>query len=135
MYYIFFIQTTLSLSSNFWQINCNNFFSLLFRQCHCHKSIPTIFFFFLLFRQCHYHKSIPTIFFPSISAMPLPQIHSHNFFPLYFVNVIATNQLPLFFVEKWYVHNIFTTNPKCQVVTVCYCRVKKVISVLNSNLN
>ena len=33
------------------------------------------------------------------------------------------------------VHNIFTTNPKCQIVTSCYCWIKKIISVLNSNLN
>ena len=84
-------------------------FSLLFRQCHCHKSIPIIFFpsyfgntiatnsfphfFFPLFRQYYCHKPISTIFFPS-----------------YFGNAIATNQLPLFFLfEKLYVHTIFTT--------------------------
>ena len=32
-------------------------------------------------------------------------------------------------------YNIFTTNLKWQIVTGCYCWVKKVISVLNSNLN
>ena len=32
-------------------------------------------------------------------------------------------------------YNIFTTNPKWQVVTGYYCWVKKVISMLNSNLN
>ena len=32
-------------------------------------------------------------------------------------------------------YNIFTINPKWQVVKGCYCWVKKVISVLNSNLN
>ena len=32
-------------------------------------------------------------------------------------------------------YNIFTTNLKWQVVIGCYCWVKKVISVLNSNLN
>ena len=26
------------------QTNCNNFFFLLFRQCHCHKSMTTFFF-------------------------------------------------------------------------------------------
>ena len=31
-----------------------------------------------------FSKSIVTIFFPSILAMPLPQIHSHNFFFLLF---------------------------------------------------
>ena len=40
-----------------------------------------------------------------------------------------------FFQEKWYIYNNFTTNPKWQVVTGCYCWVKKVISMLNSNLN
>ena len=29
-------------------------------------------------------------------------------------------------------NNIFTTNPKCQVVIGCYCWVKKVILILNS---
>ena len=37
--------------------------------------------------------------------------------------------------EKWHVYNIFTTNPKWQVVTGCYCWSKKVILVLVSNLN
>ena len=32
-------------------------------------------------------------------------------------------------------YNIFTINPKWQVVIGCYCWVKKVIAVLNSNLN
>ena len=27
------------------QTNCNKFFFFLFRQCHCHKSIPQFFFF------------------------------------------------------------------------------------------
>ena len=111
------------------QTNCNNFFFLLFRQCHCHKSIATLFF------------SLP------ISAMPLPQIHSHIFFSLYFDNGIATNQLQQFFFppisamplpqinchffffffnfnlfKKWHVHTIFTTSLKRQVVIV---RLKK----------
>ena len=77
-------------------------------------------FFPLLFRQCHHHKFIPQNFFPFILAMPLPQINCHFFF---------------FFFEKWYVHTIFTTNSKWKVVTSCYCWIKKVISVLNSNLN
>ena len=38
-------------------------------------------------------------------------------------------------IEKWYVHNIFTTNPKWQIITGCYCWGKKVILVLGSNLN
>ena len=102
------------------------------------KNQTIFFFFFLLFRQCHCHKPIATNFFPPpISAMPSPQIHSTKFFPLYFGNAITTNQLPLFFffLEKWYVHTIFTTNSKWKVVTSCYCWIKKVISVLNSNLN
>ena len=43
--------------------------------------------------------------------------------------------------KKWemicpqYVHNMFITNPKWQVVTGCYCWDKKVILVLGSNLN
>ena len=34
-----------------------------------------------------------------------------------------------------YFHNIFTTNPKWQVVTDCYCWGKKVISMIGLNLN
>ena len=136
IFFFFNIQIVLFLSSNFLfrqchcqksnnfffsfppisamplsQTNCNNFFFLLFRQCHCHKFIPTIFP--PLFRQCHCHKPIATknFFCPPISAMPLPQIHSHKFFPLYFGpqincnnffpsyfgNAIATNLFPQFF--------------------------------------
>ena len=74
--------------------------------------IPIIFF------PTYFGNAIVTILFPiSISVMPLPQINGH------------------FFFLKWYVHIIFTTNPKWQVVTSCYCWIKKVISVLNSNLN
>ena len=77
------------------------------------KNQTISFFFFLLFRQCHCHKPIATKknFCPPISAMPLPQIHSHKFFPLYFGpqincnnffpsyfgNAIATNLFPQFF--------------------------------------
>ena len=68
-------------------------FFLLFRQCHCHKFIPTIFS--PLFRQCHCHKFIPTIFCPLFQ-----QCHCHKpiaiFFFLYFGNAIATNQLQQF---------------------------------------
>ena len=104
------------------------YLSPLFRQYHCHKPIATIFF------SSYFDNAIATnqlrLFFFSlpISAMPLPQIHSHIFFSLYFDNGIATNQLqqfffppisamPLpqihstiffFFFEKWYVHTIFT---------------------------
>ena len=102
------------------------FFAILFLQCHYHKFIPTNFFPSILA-----HKSIATIFFPPISAMPLPQIYSHNFFSFYFGNAIVTNplpqifpplfqqcittnQLPLFF---FFLRNdmctlFFTTNPK-----------------------
>ena len=38
-------------------------------------------------------------------------------------------------IEKWYAYNNFTINLKWQVVTGCYCWVKKVILMLNSNLN
>ena len=34
-----------------------------------------------------------------------------------------------------YFYIIFTTNHRCQIVTGCYCWVKKIILVLNSNLN
>ena len=34
------------------QTNCNNFFSLLFQQCHCHKSIPQFFIFLILKMIC-----------------------------------------------------------------------------------
>ena len=40
-----------------------------------------------------------------------------------------------FFFEKCYMHNIFTTNPKWQVVIGYYCWGKKVILVASSNLN
>ena len=78
------------------QINLSLFFSPLFQQCHCHKSI------------CHFF-----------------------FFSFYFGTII--------FFKKWYVHNIFTTllqkNPKCQIVTDYYYWGKKVILMLDSNLN
>ena len=65
-------------------------------------------FFSLLFRQCHCHKFIPTIFFPSISVMPLSQVHYHKFSPLYFSNALPQiNCHFFFFFEKWYVHIIF----------------------------
>ena len=115
--YFLFRQLSLSLSSNF-----------LFGQCHCKQS--------------------DNFFFPFISAMLLPQI----FFPFYFGN--ATNQLQQFFFPSYFDNaiatfffffgemicahhffNIFTTNLKWQVVTNCYYWIKKVILVLNSNLN
>ena len=43
------------------------------------------------------------------------------------------NDMSTTFLQHFY--NIFTTNPKWQVVTSCYCWGKKVILVLDSNLN
>ena len=40
-----------------------------------------------------------------------------------------------FFLEKCYMHNIFTTNPKLQIVIGYYFWAKKVILVASSNLN
>ena len=77
---------------------------------------------------------------PSISAMSLPQIHSHNFFFLLFRQYYCHKSIATFFsfweiICSHHFYNIFITNPKWQVVTGCYCWIKKVISVLNSNLN
>ena len=44
-------------------------------------------------------------------------------------------EIEYFHNKKCYIHNIFTTNPKWQVVTNCYCWGKNVILVINSNLN
>ena len=75
------------------------------------NSIPLFtiqkFFFYPLFRQWHCHKPIAKKFFPSYFGNDI-WICAHNFY------------------------NIFITNFKWQVVIV---RLKKVISVLNSNLN
>ena len=104
------------------QTNCNKFFFLPSYFCNAitTNSFPQIFsplfwptnqlqqFFSLLFWQCHCHKFIPTIFFPSISVMPLSQIHYHKFSPLYFSNALPQiNCHFFFFFEKWYVHIIF----------------------------
>lgn len=43
--------------------------------------------------------------------------------------------LTLYNVEKWYVYNNFITNPKWHVVTNYYYWIKKLISILNVNLN
>ena len=59
-----------SIATNQW----SHFFLPLFRQCHCHKPIGTIFF------------------FPPTSAMPLPQFHSTNFF-FFFRNDMCTQFL------------------------------------------
>ena len=59
---IFFLFKQLSLSSNFWQINGNNFF------------------FPFYFGNAIATNPLPQFFFPSISAMPLPQTNSNNFF-------------------------------------------------------
>ena len=47
--------------------------------------------------------------------------------------VLYINEREMICLQQFY--NIFTTNPKWQVVTGCYCWVEKVISVSNSNLN
>ena len=99
-----------------------------------------IFFIFLLFRQCHCHKPIATIFFSSYFDNAIATNSFLQFFPLYFGNAIATNQLQQFFFSSYfgnaiatnpfhifffffwemiYAHkfyNIFITNPKWQVV-------------------
>ena len=43
------------------------------------------------------------------------------------------NEREMICLQQFY--NIFTTNPKWQVVTGCYCWVEKLISVSNSYLN
>ena len=108
-----------------WQLICGNatiFFPSYFGNTIATNSFPQYFFFSFyfgyaivtnllpqffspLFRQCHCHKSIVTFFF--------------------FKEMICA----------YYFYNIFITNPKWQVVNSCYCWIKKVISVLNSNLN
>ena len=103
----FFIQTALSLSlsppiSYFDNAIAKNqtifffFLFLLFRQCHCHKPIVTIFF-SLLFRQCYCHKFIPTIFPPSILAISLPQTNCNNFFSLLFRQFQCHKFIPTIF--------------------------------------
>ena len=107
-------------------------FSPHFRQCHCHNCYK---FFFFLFRQWHCHNWVLTIFFSpyfgnAIATITLPQIFfSPNFG--YGITTISLSQfffflfqqchchksIPLFF-KKWYMHTIFTTNFKCQVVIV-----------------
>ena len=47
--------------------------------------------------------------------------------------VLYINEREMICLQQFY--NIFTTNPKWQVVIGCYCWVEKVISVSNSNLN
>ena len=64
-------------------------------QTNCNK-----FFFFILFRQCHCHKFIPTIFFPSISAKALPQTNWNKFFSLLFRQCHCHNSILLFFVKE-----------------------------------
>ena len=55
------------------------------------------------------------------------------YYPLLFLIRYIFNNRKMICLQQFY--NIFTTNPKWQVVTGCYCWVKKVISMLNSNLN
>ena len=87
--------------------------------------------FFHLFRQCHCHNSIPLFPFPfSVMALPqlpkkkfrlLPQFYSF-FFPHIFGNAIAT--IPFFFffflemISAQNFYNIFTITFKWQVVIV-----------------
>ena len=47
--------------------------------------------------------------------------------------VLYINEREMICLQQFY--NIFTTNPKWQVVTGCYCWVEKLISVSNSYLN
>ena len=68
---------------------------LLFWQCHCHKSIVTIFFPFI--SAMSFHKSITTNFFPFISSMSLPQINHKFFLKKKFLPKISATWLPQFF--------------------------------------
>ena len=58
-----------------------------------------------------------------------------NIFGMNLINIGCTvkKNWEMICLQQFY--NIFTTNLKWQVVIGCYCWVKKVISVLNSNLN
>ena len=69
-----------------------------------------IFFIFLLFRQCHCHKPIATIFFSSYFDNAIATNSFLQFFPLYFGNAIATNQLQQFFFSSYF-GNAIATNP------------------------
>ena len=63
--------------------------------------------------------------------------HVHFWLGSLIINYIYIYTL-FFFLEMicpQHFYNIFTTNSKWRVVTGCYYWVKKVISVLNSNLN
>ena len=131
--FFYFIQTALSFSLLQFPIsamplpNIKQFFPLfyLFRQCHCHKPIATKKNFPSYFGNAIATNSFPQFFLPSISALPLPlpQINGHFFF--FFWEMICPHHF----------YNIFIANPKWHVVTGCYCWIKKVILVLNSNLN
>ena len=102
--------------------------SLLFRQCHCHKSIPIIFFpsyfgntiatnsfpqfFFPLFQQYYCHKPISTIFFPSYFGNAIATYSFPQFFPPLFQQCHCHKSIAtffFFFFEKWYIHTIFIT--------------------------
>ena len=64
------------------QINCYNFFSLYFDNAIATNQLSQVFFFPLHFRNAiAIIFLVATIFFPPISAIPLPQINCHNFFP------------------------------------------------------
>ena len=53
----------------------------------------------------------------------------------FFFPSISAPQFLLEMIRQQCFHNIFITNPKCQVVTNYYYWSKKVILVLDSNLN
>ena len=73
--------------------------SHLFRQCHCHKPIATIFFFSSYFGNAIATNSLPQVFFfPSISAMVLPKTNWNKFFSLLFRQCHCHNSISLFFV-------------------------------------
>ena len=97
----FFLSRQFSLSLSLLQFLATPlpqffFYSLPFRQQHCHKSIGT--FFFLLFRQFHCHNFFSSNFQPKSSFLHFRNLAAtkKKKFPLIFGNFIATNQLPHF---------------------------------------
>ena len=73
----------------------------------------------------------------------LLQSNSYIYNQVYWIlQIVILKKIRKFFVYlrrevlcPQYFYNIFTTNPKWQVVTGCYYFGKKVILVLDSNLN
>ena len=129
LHFFLFKQLSLSLSSNF-----------LFQQCHCQTS-NNFFPFSIYFGNAIATNQLQQKkFFPPILAMLLPQIHFHNFFYPLFRHCHCHKSMTTFFffwemICPHHFYNIFIANPKWHVVTGCYCWIKKVILVLNSNLN